>query len=69
MTDIDSALLARIEAAQTTKDLFLIGAEIMNLVGSHPTHKHNVAFAQNIVNAIIARRNMLIGYDPKLPRV
>ena len=50
MSDID----ARIEAAQTTKDLFLIGGELLD--------KH--AITTEIVNLIIARRNVLIDFKP-----
>ena len=54
MSDIDPAILARIEAAQTTKDLFLIGNELLD--------KH--ALTKEIVNLIIARRNVLIDFKP-----
>jgi hypothetical protein len=54
VSDIDPALLARIEAAQTTKDLFLIGNELLD----------KNALTTEIVNLIIARRNAIIGHKP-----
>jgi hypothetical protein len=54
VSGIDPAILARIEAAQTTKDLFLIGNELLD--------KH--ALTTDIVNVIIARRNVLIDFNP-----
>lgn len=54
MSAHDPALLARIEAAQTTKELFLIGNELLDAN----------ALTTEIVNVIIARRNVLIGHKP-----
>lgn len=56
MTDIDPALLARIEAAQTTKELFEIGAEIIAARGQGFSTLSN-----EMVDIIIARRNAI--YD------
>jgi hypothetical protein len=54
MRDLDPALLARIEAATTTKALFLIGNELLD----------KNALTTDIVNVIIARRNVLIDLKP-----
>jgi hypothetical protein len=54
VSDIDPATLARIEAAQTTKDLFLIGNELLD----------RNALTTEIVDIIIARRNALIAFKP-----
>ena len=62
VSDSDPALLARIEAAQTTRELFEIGSEIIASRG-----KGFSTLSNELVAIIIARRNAIIGFDPKRP--